>query len=93
MRTAMMIALASFALSFPIGCKGLGGQQTEGVWVSQDGSPVSPDVAERAEGECDRAATAEMTDRTRRPMSIDWAAAKRQCMANKGLVLTTQPVR
>ncbi len=94
MRTATRIALASFALSSPmIGCTGLGAQQTQSVWVNEDGSPVSPDVAKRAEAECDRVATAEMTNRPRRQISIEWAAAKRKCMAGKGLVLTVQPAR
>jgi hypothetical protein len=93
MRTATMIALASFALSSPIGCTGLGAQQTQSVWVHEDGSPASPDVAERAEAECNRIATAEMTERPRRQMSIEWAAVKRKCMADMGLVLTAQPNR
>ena len=94
MRTATMVALASFALSSPmIGCTSLGAQQTQSVWVAKDGSPVSPSVAERAEVECDRAATAAMTNRSRRQMSIEWAAAKRKCMADMGLVLTTQPAQ
>ncbi len=94
MRTEMMIALASFALSSPmIGCTGLGAQQTQSVWVNQDGSPASPGVAERAEAECDRIAKAEMTNRPGRQISIEWAAAKRKCMADKGLVLIAQPAR
>jgi hypothetical protein len=93
MRTATMIALASFALSSPIGCTGLGAQQTQSVWVYEDGSPAPPDVAERAEAECDRAATAATTDRPRRQMNIEWAAAKRRCMADMGLVLTTRPAQ
>ena len=93
MRTATMIALASFALSSPIGCTGMGAQQTQSVWVHKDGSPASPDVAERAEVACDRAATAEMTNRARRGLSIEWAAAKRECMADMGLVLATQPAQ
>ena len=93
MRMGTTIALASFALSSPIGCTGLGAQQTQSVWVHEDGSPAPPDVAKRAEAECDRAATAEMTNRARRDMSIEWAAAKRKCMADMGLVLTTQPAQ
>ena len=94
MRTATRMALASFALSSPmIGCTGLGAQQTQSVWVNEDGSSVSSDVAERAEAECDRIATAEMANRPRRQISIEWAAAKRKCMADKGLVLTAQPAR
>ncbi len=94
MRTATMIALASFALSSPmIGCTGPGAQQTQSVWVNEDGSPASPGVAERAESECNRIATAEQTERPRRDMSIEWASAKRKCMADKGLVLTSQPAR
>ena len=94
MRTATMIALASFALSSPmIGCTSLSAQQTQSVWVHKDGSPVSPGVAEKAEVECDRSATAATRTRPRRDMSIGWAAAKRECMADKGLVLTTQPVQ
>ena len=93
-RTAAMVALASFALSSPmIGCTSLGGQQTQAVWVNEDGSPVSPDVAEAAQTECGRIATAEMTNRSRRQMNIEWAAARRKCMAGKGLVLTAQPAR
>ena len=94
MRTKTMIALASFALSLPmIGCKSLGAQQTRSVWVNEDGSPVSPDVAKAAEAKCARIATAGMTNRSRRQMDIEWAAARRKCMADKGLVLTTQPAR
>ncbi len=94
MRTAAMVALASFALSSPmIGCTSLGAQQTQSVWVNEDGSPVSPDVAEAAEAKCARIATAGMTNRSRRQMNIEWAAARRKCMADKGLVLTTRPVR
>jgi hypothetical protein len=94
MRTAAMIALASFALSSPmIGCTGPGAQQTQSVWVHKDGSPVSPGVAEKAEVECDRSTTADMKTRPRRDLSIEWAAAKRECMADKGLVLTTQPAQ
>ena len=94
MRTATMIALASFALSSPmIGCTGPGAQQTQSVWVNQDGSPASPGVAERAEAECNRIATAEKTERPRRDMSIEWAAAKRRCMADQGLALTVQPAQ
>jgi hypothetical protein len=94
MRTATMIALASFALSSPIGCAGLSAQQTQSVWVYKDGSPAPPGVAERAEVACDRAVTAEATERpARQQMSIEWAAAKRQCMADMGLVLTTQPAQ
>ncbi len=93
-RTAAMVALASFALSSPmIGCTSLGAQQTQAVWVNEDGSPVSPDVAEAAAAKCGRIATAEMTNRPRRQMSIEWAAARRKCMADKGLVLTTRPAR
>ncbi len=93
-RTAAMVALAASVLLSPmIGCTSLGAQQTQAVWVNEDGSPVSPDVAEAAQAECGRIATAEMTNRSRRSMSIEWAAARRKCMAGKGLVLTAQPAR
>jgi hypothetical protein len=94
MRTATKIALASLALSSPmLGCTSLGAQQTQSVWVREDGSPAAPGVAERAEVECDRIATEEMRTRPRRNMSIEWAAVKRKCMADKGLVLTTRPAQ
>jgi hypothetical protein len=93
MRTVAMVALASLALSPAIGCTGPGAQQTQSAWVKEDGSPVAPEVVEAAEAECDRIATAETRERPVRQMSIEWAAAKRKCMAEKGLVLTARPAR
>jgi hypothetical protein len=91
-RPAKWIALVSLAVSAaPLACAGPGTRTTESVWVREDGTAVSPEAVRAVEAECDRIASEETRGRSARYLNIEWAAAKRRCMAEKGFVLTARP--
>ena len=87
------IRVAGITVSFVvalIGCAGSGAQQTQSLWVTEDGSPAPPERVTAAREKCERLAT-ERAGKSARSMNIEWASEMRKCMAGEGLAMITKP--